>query len=480
MNTYLERINTMKKCIKCKAELEDEVQFCTQCGAKQPKVKVCPHCNKYIAEDSTFCPECGKSLIVKKEKPSAAIWWIISVAAAILIAIAVFVIMKLNSSDSAQGLESAGIESTAGAGANAADAASGKKSAKMHWMSAILEVKDPLSITSIEYVEPGVDWVEYKMGDVIKFKDGECINLEDWFGEDTQIEYEGDTCISINYMMLCCTVIYNGNKIKSRSVGFPIGQADYDYEEYNESGYVSSVRKMTYYRSTMSSESQLYFVDNYVYDKHGNWTSRTFSTLHEEFVERRIIKYKGEKGTETKAKADEGAVDLGLSVLWSKYNLGASEYNIHGSLYGWGNANVSVSNSSKDLSLFPCSNPPSCISRTQYDIAKNELGGSWRMPTIAELQELVDKCRWNLHDSGDDSYYRVTGPNGNYIDLPLDGYAVGGEKKSVGTWGFVWSANLYNGNSQYGANLTFSKKGDISTSGYFRYGRQSVRPVMDK
>lgn len=65
----------MKKCIKCKAELEDEVQFCTQCGAKQPKVKECPHCHKYIAEDSTFCPECGQSTKVQKKSESKLYLW---------------------------------------------------------------------------------------------------------------------------------------------------------------------------------------------------------------------------------------------------------------------------------------------------------------------------------------------------------------------------------------------------------------------
>lgn len=83
-------------------------------------------------------------------------------------------------------------------------------------------------------------------------------------------------------------------------------------------------------------------------------------------------------------------------------------------------------------------------------------------------------------DYASEPYYLVTGPNGNSIRLPLPGYKKGDELKSAGEWGFIWSDELYAGNDQFAANLSYSKSGKVTTSGYYRYGGESIRPVMDK
>lgn len=177
------------------------------------------------------------------------------------------------------------------------------------------------------------------------------------------------------------------------------------------------------------------------------------------------------------ASVQKEYTDLGLSVFWSNYNIGASTEYDSGGLYGWGNTHTELS---QDLSQYPCTNPPYSIIGTKYDVAKTLWGGDWRMPTLAELEELKDSCTWKIVEITNVTFCKVIGPNGNSILLPLDGYRKGDELKSKGEWGFIWSAELYEGNSQYAANLTFSKKGQVSTSGYYRYGGESIRPVMDK
>lgn len=176
--------------------------------------------------------------------------------------------------------------------------------------------------------------------------------------------------------------------------------------------------------------------------------------------------------------SQEDYTDLGLSVLWSNYNVGASDEMDYGNLYGWGNTQTYLST---DLSQYPCANPPRSIKETRFDVAQALWGGKWRMPTLAELRELKDACDWNRVEYSYGSFYKVTGPNGNSILLPLSGYKKGDEYKNVGEWGFIWSSELYEGNSQFAANLSFGgKKGIVETSGYYRYGGESIRPVMDK
>lgn len=54
-----------------------------------------------------------------------------------------------------------------------------------------------------------------------------------------------------------------------------------------------------------------------------------------------------------------------------------------------------------------------------YDAAREQWGGSWRLPTKAECEELLWNCDWQwIKDFG----YKVTGPNGKYIYLPATRY----------------------------------------------------------
>ena len=198
-------------------------------------------------------------------------------------------------------------------------------------------------------------------------------------------------------------------------------------------------------------------------------------------VERKLKKEEASasnKKTAVKLKNNYDYTDLGLSVLWSNYNVGASDEMDYGNLYGWGNTKTELTT---DLNQYPCATPPYSINNTKYDVAQALWGGNWRMPTLAELRELIEYCSWNKVEYEQGIYYKVTGPNGNSILLPLSGYRKGNEYKSVGEWGFIWSSELYDGNSQFASNLSFGgKKGTVETSGYYRYGGESIRPVMDK
>lgn len=171
------------------------------------------------------------------------------------------------------------------------------------------------------------------------------------------------------------------------------------------------------------------------------------------------------------------AIDLGLSVLWSTHNVGASNERESGELYGWGNTDTYLT---KTLNQYPCKNPPANISGTTYDNARNLWGGDWRMPTLSELEELKDRCTWSVVEYDNRLFSKAVGPNGNSILFPLDGYRFVDELKAVNKGGFIWSSELYNGNNQFAANLALSNKGEAELSGYYRYSGQSIRPVMDK
>lgn len=115
---------------------------------------------------------------------------------------------------------------------------------------------------------------------------------------------------------------------------------------------------------------------------------------------------------------DEEAVDLGLNVKWAKKNLGASNYTDKGNSYEdydymdiYYEDPILVGEDGEDVNL---------SGNEKYDYARKELGGSWRMPTFEDWQELKEKCSWKTVTIDDKPGFQVTGPNGNIIFLPAE------------------------------------------------------------
>ena len=117
-------------------------------------------------------------------------------------------------------------------------------------------------------------------------------------------------------------------------------------------------------------------------------------------------------------------VDLGLSVKWASYNMGANspeaigtclqqriafkafDYDVTDDLYGW---------YFKSRFWFPSFNE-NWLGNPSYDIATRTMGNSYRIPTEEEWQELERKCRWT---SG-----ICNGVKGFYVSDKKDGTSV--------------------------------------------------------
>ena len=116
--------------------------------------------------------------------------------------------------------------------------------------------------------------------------------------------------------------------------------------------------------------------------------------------------------------------------------------------------------------------------KPQYDAATVNWGGSWRMPTREEQQELIDDCTWIWTTLNGVNGYRVVGPNGNSIFLPAAGNRDGSSLNIAGSLGLYWSStpSVYYDYGAYG--LDFG-----SSSHYMDYDNRdlglSVRPVLE-
>lgn len=194
------------------------------------------------------------------------------------------------------------------------------------------------------------------------------------------------------------------------------------------------------------------------------------------------------------AETQYEAVDLGLpsGIKWATFNVGATKPEEYGGYYAWGETEEK---GNYDWSTYKWGNG-SFDTMTKYctdsyygtvdnkttldledDVANVKWGGSWRMPTDAELYELRKNCTWTWTTLNGVRGYTVTGPNGNSIFLPSAGYRGGTNLIESGELGNYWSSSLHAVSSSAGG-LSFNGSG----YGWDYDGRRiglSVRPVSE-
>lgn len=137
------------------------------------------------------------------------------------------------------------------------------------------------------------------------------------------------------------------------------------------------------------------------------------------------------------------AVDLGLSVCWATMNIGATSAEAFGDYFAWGETQPKTSYTEENY-LY-CANGAfqsigNSIGGTKYDVATALWGDGWRLPTLIDINELKTKCTWTAVTRYGVKAYKVTGPNGNSIYLPLSGYRTGTSKVGVGDSFYYWSS----------------------------------------
>lgn len=130
-------------------------------------------------------------------------------------------------------------------------------------------------------------------------------------------------------------------------------------------------------------------------------------------------------------------VDLGLSVKWATYNVGATKPEDNGDCFAWGETKPKEEYSRKtykwtkdegktfikyvtDRRFGTIDNK--MVLEPEDDAATSNWGSEWRMPTLDEIKELIDGCGWtwtyNYCGSGVAGRIGTSTINGNKIFLP--------------------------------------------------------------
>ena len=169
-------------------------------------------------------------------------------------------------------------------------------------------------------------------------------------------------------------------------------------------------------------------------------------------------------------------VDLGLSVKWATCNVGASKPEDYGNYYAWGETETKSTYTESNSATYGKSmNDIDISGNAQYDAATANWGGSWRMPTKYECQELINKCKWEWITKNGINGYNVTGTNGNSIFLPAAGRRYGSSLNYAGRSGLYWSSTVLG----YYAYILDSFSDNQYMDVKYRYYGLSVRPVVE-
>ena len=181
-------------------------------------------------------------------------------------------------------------------------------------------------------------------------------------------------------------------------------------------------------------------------------------------------------------------VDLGLSVKWATRNIGAKSPEDYGRYFAWGETTTKETYDYDNCPTYGLSTSELQSQgyidsegklTAQYDAARANWGGTWRMPTKAEYNELLNICTWIWTTQNGVNGYKVTGPSGASIFLPAAGRRSGSSLNSAGSYGFYWRSapsSSYDGIYAFGLHFYNDYHG---MHYYYRFNGLSVRPVLE-
>lgn len=181
-----------------------------------------------------------------------------------------------------------------------------------------------------------------------------------------------------------------------------------------------------------------------------------------------------------------GYIDLGLSVKWAAYNIGIESYHADefkpgqiGKIYAWSDT-TALDNGADIISKNWTYKGLGDISGGPHDVVRTKWGESWRLPTRAEWQELIDSCQWTKANFHRESGFMVTGPNGNSIFLPTDVFIDNSGSKNVRTslMDNYWSSTPSEQDSLKAYTITLRNDGPFMYSGSCEMGC-AIRAVTD-
>ena len=177
-------------------------------------------------------------------------------------------------------------------------------------------------------------------------------------------------------------------------------------------------------------------------------------------------------------------VDLGLSVKWAKWNVGANSESDSGLYFQWGDTQgytaeqVGSGEGQKYFGWtdykYSNNGGSTAAAMTKYnstdgktvleasdDAATAAWGSGWRMPTDAEFNELKENTNyeWTTINGVNGGKFTSKTDGTKYVFFPAAGYCNDGTHDDAGSYSYIWSSTLNSSNVINGMYINFSSGG---------------------
>ena len=190
------------------------------------------------------------------------------------------------------------------------------------------------------------------------------------------------------------------------------------------------------------------------------------------------------------------AVDMGTSVMWASFNLGAEDDDtataanisgLPGHCFMWGanqttssfgNSSYTNYNNSFTAGTKPKELPAGYdySGDVIYDAARNTWGGEWRTPTWDEWQELFNACDYQV---GPKKITLTSTKTGKTLVFPYQGYNNGTTVTDPNS-GYYWSSTSNPNNIAKANSTMFKNSAPVQHTNADRYTGLPIRAVYSK
>ena len=252
--------------------------------------------------------------------------------------------------------------------------------------------------------------------------------------------------------------------------------------------------------------------------------SKSESNVVRPFMRKSIPTYISWSPSRTRKEGDEiingyEFVDMGLSVKWAKYNIGASQVNEYGWYFQWGgiipyNSDRTPVTGGAAINFWYNSTCPHWVSGTEtnskwskytntngysstgmrdgklildpWDDAAHVYVGGWsRMPTVEEFNELLNACNttwvYNIDLSGGLSVYgcnfTLKADSSKKVFFPAAGYITDASMTGVGSTGRCWLSS-HHSDLQYMGRYVSTSDGSYTLGSMLRCNGLPIRAVL--
>lgn len=205
-------------------------------------------------------------------------------------------------------------------------------------------------------------------------------------------------------------------------------------------------------------------------------------------------------------EAGHNYVDLGLSAKWATCNIGATTPEGFGDYFSWGETEVKERYSrhnykwAKGVGIYGFRGVMPLAVPNKYnhkdckftldledDAAHALWGGSWRMPTKEEIEELIANCSFSEVIVNDIKCYKISSKKEGYTDshifLPASGYQAQDMNKcflsGVNSYYYYWTNTLSDAENSKGCCLYIPPLSqNLSIVKLYRFHGLPIRPVF--